>query len=223
MGCVPSGLGRRLTQAPGHGGCLRGPHKPEVFARQFRWRRLRLPFRMVVSGRTTTTHTVVLRKNNGRCFRESLSSADLQAAWVLLFYCGATRANFLSRNVQPAQTFWYAQQHDDNVWECFSRLTGFSQELVGARSTSSAPLGKGGLGLLSAVRTRKAAHCAIWADCLPMVHQRQPEVARMMVGGLEWGVASCFTAVRGCVQSLFEVGFEPPEVGVNACRCPASV
>ena len=26
-----------------------------------------------------------------------------------------------------AQTFWYAQQHD-NVWDCFSRLTGFSHE-----------------------------------------------------------------------------------------------
>ena len=52
--------------------------------------------------------------------------ADLQAAWVLLFYCGATSTNSWLRNVQPAQTFWYAQQHDDNVWDCFSRLTGFS-------------------------------------------------------------------------------------------------
>ena len=30
--------------------------------------------------------------------------ADLQAAWVLLFNCGATRANLWLRNVQPAQT-----------------------------------------------------------------------------------------------------------------------
>ena len=125
--------------------------------------------------------------------------ADLHAAWVLLFYCGATRANFWLRNVQPAQTFWYAQQHDDNVWDCFSRLTGFSQESPEARLTSSVPLGKGGLGLLSAVRIREAAHWASWADSLPMVHRRHPEVARMMVGGLARGAASCFTAVRGCV------------------------
>ena len=137
--------------------------------------------------------------------------ADLQAAWVLLFYCGATRANFWLRNVQPAQTFWYAQQHDDNVWDCFSRLTGFSHESPEARLTSSVPLGKGGLGLLSAVRIREAAHWASWADILPMVHRRHPEVARMMVGGLARGAASCFTAVRGCVQSLVDVGFEPPE------------
>ena len=44
-----------------------------------------------------------------------------------------------------------------------------------------------------------------------MVHRRHPEVARMMVGGLARGAASCFTAVRGCVQSLVDVGFEPPE------------
>ena len=137
--------------------------------------------------------------------------ADLQAAWVLLFYCGATRANFWLRNVQPAQTFWYAQQHDDNVWDCFSRLTGFSHESLEARLTSSVPLGKGGLGLLSAVSIREAAHWASWADILPMVHRRHPEVARMMVSGLARGAASCFTAVRGCVQSLVDVGFEPPE------------
>ena len=136
--------------------------------------------------------------------------AGLQAAWVLLFHCGATRANFWLRNVQSAQTFWYAQHHDDNVWDCFSRLTGFSHESPGARLISSVPL-KGGLGLLSAVRTREAAHWASWADSLPMVHQRHPEVARMMVGGLARGAASCFTAVRGCVQSLVDVGFEPPE------------
>ena len=60
-----------------------------------------------------------------------------------------TRAIFWLRNVQPAQTFWCAQQHDDNVRACFSRLTGFSCESPGARMTSSVPLGKGGLGLLS--------------------------------------------------------------------------
>ena len=144
-------------------------------------------------------------------FRRIPLVADLQAAWVLLFYCGASRANFWLRNVHPTQSFWYAQQHDDNVWKCFSRFTEFSHDLPGARLTSSVPLGKGGFGLLSAVRTREAAHWASWADSLPMVHQRHPEVARMMVGGLEWGVASCFTAVRGCVQSLVEAGFEPPE------------
>ena len=141
-------------------------------------------------------------------FRRIPLVADLQAAWVLLFFCGATRANFWLRNVQPAETLWYAQQHDDNVWECFSQLTGFSHELPGARLVSSVPLGKGGLGLLSAVRIREAAHWASWADSLPMVHQRHPEIARMMVAGLEWGGASCFTAVRGCVQSLTDTGFE---------------
>ena len=77
---------------------------------------------------------------------------------------GATRANFWLRNVQPAQTFWYAQQHDDNVWDCFSRLTEFSHESPEARLTSSVPLGKGGLGLLSAVRIREVAHGASWAE-----------------------------------------------------------
>ena len=42
-----------------------------------------------------------------------------------------------------------------------------------------------------------------------MVHHRS---RKDVVGGLaREGAGSCFTAVRGCVQSLVDVGFEPPE------------
>ena len=61
-------------------------------------------------------------------------------------------------------------------------------------------LSAGGLGLVSAVRVRAAAHWASWADSLRMVRQRNPRTARLMIRQLEADdPVSCFDAVnRGC-------------------------
>ena len=60
------------------------------------------------------------------------------------------------------------------------------------RDTASIPLVLGGFGLRSAVRTRKAAYWASWADCLSMVQQRHPQVAAALVTELEGNPASPF-------------------------------
>ena len=70
-------------------------------------------------------------------------------------------------------------------------------------------LSKGRLGLGIAVRARHAAHYASWADGLPMVRQRHPDVADTIITDLERGPALCFIAVRGCEGHLRAIGFEP--------------
>ena len=113
------------------------------------------------------------RKNSGRCFSESLSS--------LIFRWHGCCCSIVEPPgpISGCATFnLHAQQLDDNVWDCFSRLTGFSHESLEARLTSSVPLGKGGLGL------------QFTSEKLPIGK----------VGWLARRAASCFTAVRGCVQ-----------------------
>ena len=47
---------------------------------------------------------------------------DLQAAWLLLSFCGATRANFWLRMIQPDLSLPFAERHDDRVWDCLASL-----------------------------------------------------------------------------------------------------
>ena len=65
------------------------------------------------------------------------------------------------------------------------------------------------LGLGSVVRARHAAHYASWADNLPMVRQRHPDVADTIITGFERDPALCFRAVRDCEGHLRAAGFEP--------------
>ena len=134
---------------------------------------------------------------------------DPQAAWLFLFMCASTRANFWLRGVQPEWTSNFAETHDAHVWECLRRILnchgGGSSEVI-----VSLPFFQGGLGLTSAARIREGAHWASWADCLKMVRQRHPAVADTMVSGLVEGPVRCSEAVRRCAQSLTDAGFEPP-------------
>ena len=119
--------------------------------------------------------------------------------------CGATRANFWLCMVRPGLTAQFAEQHDSNVWQCFATLLGLPEGQPAV--AVSMPLNKGGLGLGSAVRSRRAAHWASWADCLSMVHKRDPAMARWMVEGIQHDPAACFHAVRECQRELANVGW----------------
>ena len=68
---------------------------------------------------------------------------DLQAAWLLLF-CGATRANFWLRMIQPDLSLPFAERHDDRVWDCLASLLHVPAQLPHARTTAPMPLSKGG-------------------------------------------------------------------------------
>ena len=59
-----------------------------------------------------------------------------------------------------------------------------SHQPIDIRLTATLPMVLGGLGLRSATRVRQAAYWSSWADCLPMVHHRQPMVAATLVAQL---------------------------------------
>ena len=79
------------------------------------------------------------------------------------------------------------------------------------RDIAKLPLSLGGLGVRSALRTSKAAHWASWADCLPMILERHPDVARLQWDMLEQPTTPCLQAVTGVARDFTGVGgFEPP-------------
>ena len=81
-----------------------------------------------------------------------------------------------------------------------------------AQASATLPLAMGGLGLRSAERTRWPAYWASWADTLPMIRERHPEVAELIVYYLEGGAISpCLGSACRAATTVDGVdGFEVP-------------
>ena len=139
--------------------------------------------------------------------------ADLQASWLLLLHCAAARANYLLRVVEPGAAAQYASSHDEGLWNCLCAILQVdSVQTWATRDAATMPLVLGGIGLRSAMRTRKPAFWASWADSLPMIHARHREVASQFVVALEQGAGGpCLMAAAEARRTLTGVrGFEPP-------------
>ena len=138
--------------------------------------------------------------------------SDVQSARLLLLFCAATRANYWLRAVRPDLTLQFATAHDHDVLVCLGRILEVPVGSFASDETVSLPLSKGGLGLRSAVRSRVAAHWASWADCLPTVQKRHPQVASIMLQGLNGGRRQTISlnVARECATSLAEAGCELP-------------
>ena len=68
----------------------------------------------------------------------------------------------------------------------------------------------GGLGLCLASGSAEAAHWASWADCIPSVKRRHPDVAEAMATLLSHHPGPSFVAVRECANMLRESQFVVP-------------
>ena len=114
---------------------------------------------------------------------------DLQSAWLLLLMCAAPRANHLLRNVPPQLAQSYAEGHDGLQLQTLAALVrreGFGgQHNQRTRHLAQLPLRLGGLGLRSASRTSEAAYWAAWADALPVLRNRAPQVAARILADLQ--------------------------------------
>ena len=75
------------------------------------------------------------------------------------------------------------------------------------------PLSMNGLGLRSAVRTSHAAHWASWADSVPMILKRHPDVARLIVAQLTDQVDSSHLSPILSRERLLDVSFDVPTWG----------
>ena len=92
---------------------------------------------------------------------------DLQCAWQIILQCAGPSCHFL-RTVPPHQSAKYAEDHDKGMGDEVRKEEG--------RQLATLPMRLGGLGLRSASRTALAAYWASWADALPMLSARLPEL-----------------------------------------------
>ena len=107
----------------------------------------------------------------------------------------------------------FAQAHDQEVWECLCSILAVSvgEESI-ARMSTTLPMALGGLGLRSAERSRWSAFWSSWADTLPMIKERHPEVAEVIVHHLaRGGTSPCLDSARRAAVVLDGVdGFQVP-------------
>ena len=134
---------------------------------------------------------------------------NVQAAWLLLLFCAAAKANFLLRTVNLELTIDYAAHHDSRCWQYLCRILRAPDP--NAKMIAAVPLSEGGLGLHNAVLIRSAAHWASWADCMHKNRNRHPSICRSILTGLSVEFPSVgLQSVRSCGRELQDVGFELP-------------
>ena len=135
---------------------------------------------------------------------------DVQAAWLLLLFCAGARANFLFRTVRPELTREFASHHDEQLVQCVQRALQIGPVPLNAKIAASMLLTLGGMGLGSGSRIRDAAKWGSWADCLEMIQNRHPDVARIVVQGLASRASECLETVENAVERLRRVGVDIP-------------
>ena len=139
--------------------------------------------------------------------------SSLQAAWLLLLFCAAPRANHLLRVLPPHQTEAYARDHDAAVAQCLTRLLQLEAAPLPDPSLRTAQLALrfGGLGLRSAVAARQAAHWASWCDTLPVIQARAPVAADRLLHALQGHVPlPAAAAANQARDALRAIGYDAP-------------
>ena len=139
---------------------------------------------------------------------------DLQVAWLLLLYCASPRSNYALRMLPPNLIAGFASASDQAVQQClYSLLNADNNGHLPQQAACLAQLAlrHGGLGLRSAQLHAPAAFWASWADALPAVHRRDPELAAILSQQLAVpGACASLVAVQAAVAHLVHCGFEAP-------------
>ena len=147
---------------------------------------------------------------------------DVQGAWLLLVHCASARANCFFWSVRPEAVAEYAGLHDAGLWECLSRILQVDLSTCDqdTHDVATLPLALGGLGLRSAERTSVPAYWASWADCMPMIRERHPQVAERLAASLEgYPDTPYLSEAAAAARSLRGVlGFEPPSMASRGNR-----
>ena len=110
---------------------------------------------------------------------------DLQVSWLLLYFCAANRANHIIRLLPPNISDSYAEMHDRAKFQCLEgllQIPGAVSKNFQVEGIASLPCCFGGLGLRDARRTATATYWAAWADALPILIARLPELGNKLDG-----------------------------------------
>ena len=115
---------------------------------------------------------------------------SLQAAWLLLYFCVTPRINHLLRTLPPHASRMAAERQNRDTQALFQLLFGIPDQWSNALHGISfgtwvrqarLPLRLGGCGLRNAVRTSHAAYWASWADSLPDIIARFPDIRQSIL------------------------------------------
>ena len=129
------------------------------------------------------------RLTEERRLRDALAWVpDLQSAWQILLQCAGPRCHHFLRTVPPDQSARYAVGHDLGMRRAMESVLGSfpgtERQKESAHELATLPMRLGGLGLRSARRMAPAAFWASWADALPMLSARLPELTNRVVEDL---------------------------------------
>ena len=148
---------------------------------------------------------------------------SLQAAWLLLVFCAAPRANYLLRILPPHLTADYAVAHDVAVARCLAALLEHGSAPLPEPGLRAAQLPQrfGGLGLRSTSSDSHAAHWASWCDTLPVISARAPAAATRLVRALSGEEPLPSTAAAVLARAhLRQTGFNAPDWATVAAGPP---
>ena len=136
---------------------------------------------------------------------------DLQCAWQLLEQCASPRCHHFVRTVPPRLSAVYAQSHDNGMRQVMTTslegVPGNHHQQVVAVQLVSLPMRMGRLGLRSASKIAPAAYWASWADALPMIQGRVPQIAGLVVQLLDQDATGCLGELQQATATLDWSGF----------------
>ena len=105
----------------------------------------------------------------------------LQCAWQLVVQCASHRCHHLLRTASIPRGNEAMRRAKVSL---LGQLPGDWEQKSAAQSIATLPMRLSGLGLRSAARMSPVACWASWADALPMLQARLPQVTANIVGGL---------------------------------------
>ena len=100
-----------------------------------------------------------------------------QVSWLLLFFCGAPRSNYILRTVPPSLCARYAESRDGLIRQCLGSILHIDPEHLARTQCCSQlhmPAKYGGLGLQSSIHVSPCAYWASWCDAVPVLSSRIP-------------------------------------------------
>ena len=137
---------------------------------------------------------------------------DLQCAWLILLYCGVSRANFFIRAVSPDCSLQFATDTRRKSGDALPLQSACCQRQfqIPPKPLPRCPCLQEGC--RSSVRLRHAAHWASWADSIKMIGERHPEVAATILRAVDGNNGSrSIQAINSCTRHLEEAGFVAPD------------
>ena len=133
-------------------------------------------------------------------------TAQRRSCWSI---CRSCRT--YSARGPPPDISLYAQAHDAAMWATLLELLGGGSDTTEAallaRAVASLPAALGGLGLQSASRLAPATYWAAWADSLPVIQARFPDMAAQLHRHLGDDNARCLAHADAARRLLITEGW----------------